>query len=212
MTLQSYTKVKPLKVLIACEESGVVRDAFRRLGHEAYSCDLLPNENPWHIRGDVLKELNASWDLMIAHPPCTHLCVSGAAWFKNKQQEQKEALDFVKVLMDAPIEKICIENPISVISTRIRKPDQIIQPYEFGDPHRKSTCLWLKNLPKLQPTNQVLPKLKICSNNGKLELMSKFHYDSFFLPKAERSKVRSRTFQGIADAMAEQWGKITLYE
>ena len=198
-----------MRVLIACEESGVVRDEFRKLGHEAFSCDILPNDSPYHIQDDVLNHLDENWDLMIAHPPCTHLCVSGAAWFKNKVKEQKEALDFVSKLMNCNIPKIAIENPISVISTKIRKPDQIIQPHNFGDPHRKSTCLWLKNLPILIPTKEVLPKLVICSNNGKLELMSKFHYDSFFLPKKERSKVRSRTFKGIAQAMAIQWGSVT---
>ncbi len=195
------------RVLVACEESGTVRDAFRKLGHDAYSCDILPNDSPYHIQDDIMKHLEDGWDLMIAHPPCTHLCVSGAPWFKYKQKEQKEALDFVSKLLDADIPHIALENPVSVISTKIRKPDQIIQPYEFGDPHRKTTCLWLKGLPKLIPTKEVLPMLKICSNKGKLELMSKFHYDSFFLNKKERSRVRSKTFQGIADAMAVQWGK-----
>lgn len=137
-----------MKVLVACEFSGIVRDAFLERGHDAVSCDLIPAESPGpHIRGDVLEILDNGWDLMIAHPPCTHLAVSGARWFKNKQAEQKEALSFVKTLLEADIPKICLENPVSIISSRIRKPDQIIQPYDFGHPESKKTCLWLKNLP-----------------------------------------------------------------
>src|SRR5574343_1301681 len=135
-----------MKILIACEYSGVVRDAFIKLGHEAMSCDLLPTDAPGpHYQGDVMDVLGAGWDLMIAHPPCTHLAVSGARWFKDKQQEQQEALDFVRTLMDAPIPKIAIENPISIISSKIRKPNQIIQPWMFGHGETKATCLWLKN-------------------------------------------------------------------
>jgi site-specific DNA-cytosine methylase len=204
-----------MRVLVACEVSGRVRDAFRKRGHDAYSCDILKNDSPYHIRGDVRKIINNGWDLMIAHPPCTHLSVSGAAWFYKKEKEQKEALSFVSELMNADIPKIAVENPISIISTKIRKPDQIIQPYNFGDPHQKTTCLWLKNLPMLHYTanyydwdalsykRNVKPQI-VTLKNG--ERMSKFHSDTFNLPKSERGRVRSITFQGIADAMAEQWG------
>ena len=181
-----------LRVLVACEFSGIVRDAFAARGHDAWSCDLLPTERPGnHIHGDVLAILDDGWDLMIAHPPCTHLAVSGARWFKDKQKEQEESLVFVKMLMDAPIQKICIENPISIISTRIRKPDQIIQPWQFGHGETKATCLWLKGLPKLQPTQIV---------DGR---ENKVHRCP---PGPERWKIRSRTFQGIANAMANTWG------
>ena len=191
-----------MNVLIACEFSGIVRNAFRRLGHDAWSCDLLDQEQEtpdlWnaHYKGDVLELLrdkSFEWDLMIAHPPCTHLAVSGARWFKGKQVEQARALDFVRALMNAPIRRIAIENPISIISSHIRKPDQIIQPWQFGHGETKATCLWLKNLPLLQPTNIV---------SGR---SSRVHYES---PGPERWKNRSRTLQGIADAMAEQWGTL----
>lgn len=183
-----------MKVLVACEFSGVVRDAFLALGHDAVSCDLIPSERPGpHIQDDVLKHLDEGWDLMIAHPPCTHLAVSGARWFKHKQQEQAEALEFVRRLMDAPIPRICIENPKSVISTQIRKPDQIIQPWMFGHGETKETHLWLKNLPKLQPTDIV---------DGRIP---RVHHVS---PGPERWKERSRTLTGIAQAMAEQWGDL----
>ncbi len=181
-----------MKVLVACEFSGIVRDAFAKRGHDAWSCDLLPTEIPGqHIQGDVLSVLNNGWDLMIAHPPCTHLAVSGARWFKDKGVEQIEALNFVASLMRAPIPKICIENPVSIISTRIRKPDQIIQPWMFGHGETKATCLWLKGLSKLQPTNVVQGR-----NN-------RVHREP---PSADRWNNRSRTLQGIADAMADQWG------
>ena len=181
-----------MKVLVACEFSGIVRDAFRNKGHDATSCDLLPTDKPGlHYQGDVRDILNDRWDLMIAHPPCTHLAVSGARWFKDKQKEQKEALDFVRLLLDAPIDKIALENPISVISTRIRKPDQIIQPWMFGHGETKATCLWLKNLPKLQPTKIV---------EGRENRIHKMP------PSKNRGKLRSITYQGIADAMASQWG------
>lgn len=181
-----------LKVLIACEYSGVVREAFRKLGHDAWSCDLLDSEDnsPYHLKCDVLTILDQEWDLMIAHPPCTHLAVSGARWFKNKTKEQKEALDFVQKLMDAPINHIAIENPISIISSKIRKPDQIIQPWQYGHGETKATCLWLKNLPLLKPTNIV---------EGREPRVWKLP------PSKDRWKERSRTYQGIADAMAEQW-------
>lgn len=182
-----------MRVLIACEYSGRVRDAFLALGHDAMSCDLLPTdvEGPHHL-GDVTKLLHMGWDLMIAHPPCTHLAVSGSRWFKDKVKEQAEALVFVQTLMDAPIAKIAIENPISVISSRIRKPDQIIQPWQFGHGETKATCLWLKGLPKLTPTNVVEGR------EARVHRMP---------PSPDRWKERSRTYQGIAEAMAAQWGQ-----
>jgi hypothetical protein len=183
----------------------VVRRAFRELGHEAWSCDLLPAEDssPHHVQGDVRHILMGMkvnwviepWDLMIAHPPCTHLAVSGARWFADKVVEQIAALEFVQRLLDAPIPRIALENPISVISSRIRKPDQIIQPWQFGHGETKATCLWLKNLPKLQPTNIV------AGREGKVWKMP---------PSPDRWKERSRTYEGIAQAMAEQWGALEL--
>jgi hypothetical protein len=181
-----------MKVLVACEFSGVVREAFATRGHETWSCDLESSEVPGnHIQGNVLDILKDGWDMMIAHPPCTYLAVSGARWFRDRLDEQKEALAFVEQLMKAPINKIAIENPISVISTKIRKPDQIIQPWQFGHGETKATCLWLKNLPLLQPTTIVPERYQ------KIHLMS---------PGKNRSKERSRTYYGIALAMAEQWG------
>jgi site-specific DNA-cytosine methylase len=186
-----------MKILVACEYSGRVREAFRKLGHDAWSCDLLPSDDnsPYHIQGDVLELLDKGWDMMIAHPPCTHLAVSGARWFKDKQQEQVEALEFVRTLLNAPIPKIALENPVSIISTKIRKPNQIIQPWQFGHGETKATCLWLKNLPELQPTNIVEGREQnIWRKKG--------------VPKGMPLwKWRSLTFQGIANAMAEQWGK-----
>ena len=184
-----------MKVLVACEFSGIVREAFKAKGHDAWSCDLLPTEIPGqHIQGDVLDVLTWDWDLMIAHPPCTHLAVSGARWFKDKPKEQKHALWFVEQLFNAPIFKIAIENPISIISSRIRKPDQIIRPWQFGHGETKATCLWLKNLPKLTPTNIV---------EGR---KNRVHHEP---PGPERWKNRSRTFPGIAAAMADRWSEIT---
>ncbi len=182
-----------MRVLVACEFSGVVRRAFRVLGHNAWSCDLLPAEDgsPHHFRNDVRRVIDFDWDILIAHPPCTHLAVSGARWFKDKQQEQVEALDFVRELLDAPIPHIALENPISIISSHIRKPDQIIQPWMFGHGETKATCLWLKNLPKLVPTNIV---------DGREARVHKMP------PGPDRWKERSRTFEGIAAAMAAQWG------
>jgi hypothetical protein len=183
-----------MKVLIACEFSGTVRDAFAALGHDAWSCDLLPTEKPGnHHIGDAIDfaYVGGPWDLMIAHPPCTHLAVSGARWFKEKQTEQANALEFVGGLLDAPIEMIALENPISIISSRIRRPDQIIQPWQFGHGEVKATCLWLKNLPKLTPTNVV---------DGRV---ARVHREP---PSPDRWKNRSRTMPGIAAAMAEQWG------
>jgi site-specific DNA-cytosine methylase len=171
-----------------------VRNAFIARGHDAWSCDLLTTDKLGpHIQGDVMEVLGEGWDLMVAHPPCTHLAVSGARWFKEKQTEQAEALEFVRRLLDAPIEKICLENPVSIISSRIRKPSQVIQPWMFGHGETKATCLWLKNLPLLQPTNIV---------EGREARVHKMP------PSPDRWKLRSVTFQGIADAMAEQWGSL----
>lgn len=182
-----------MKILVACEYSGKVRDAFTKLGHDVTSCDLLPSDAPGkHYQGNVEDILYDGWDMMIAHPPCTHLAVSGARWFKDKVQEQKEALSFVELLLNAPIERIALENPISIISSKIRKPDQIIQPWQFGHGETKATCLWLKNLPLLTPTNVV---------DGRENKVWKMP------PSADRWKLRSTTYQGIADAMAQQWGK-----
>ena len=195
-----------MKVLVACEFSGIVREAFKKRGHDAWSCDLLPTEIPGqHIQGDVLKVLDRGWDLMIAFPPCTHLAVSGAAWFKNKQKEQAEALEFVKNLLNAPIPKIALENPIGVISTKIRKPDQIIQPYQFGHETTKATCLWLKNLPLLKPTNIVSRGERKYYASGKSSPM--WHAKS----GGGCGKQRSITYQGIANAMSEQWSGIYEY-
>jgi site-specific DNA-cytosine methylase len=182
-----------VRVLVACEFSGVVRDAFARRGHDAWSCDLLPSETPGqHIQKD-LRFFHDDWDLVIAHPPCTHLAVSGARWFKGKQAEQFEALDFVKFIFAMPVERLALENPISIISTYFRKPDQIIQPWQFGHGEVKATCLWLKGLPKLVPTNIV---------EGR---EARVHRAS---PGPDRWRMRSRTLPGIAEAMAEQWGNL----
>jgi hypothetical protein len=182
-----------MRVLVACEFSGVVREAFRARGHEAWSCDLLPADDgsPFHYQIDA----RAAWalepfDLMVAHPPCTHLAVSGARWFKDKTLEQAAALQFVRDLMAAPIPRIAIENPISIISSRIRRPDQIIQPWQFGHGEVKATCLWLKNLPRLTPTSVVTGRY------------ARVHREP---PSPDRWKKRSVTYQGIADAMADQW-------
>ena len=183
-----------MKVLIACEYSGIVRDAFIARGHDAMSCDLLPTDVPGpHYQGDVTQILDDGWDLMIAHPPCTHLAVSGARHFAAKKASgvQDEALDFVRLLLNSNISKIALENPISIISSRIRKPDQIIQPWQYGHGETKATCLWLKGLPKLTSTNIV---------EGRSDRIHKMP------PSPDRWKLRSTTYQGIADAMATQWG------
>ena len=192
-----------MRVLIACEYSGAVRDAFVKNGHDAMSCDLLPTDVPGnHHHGDVFDVINDGWDLMIAHPPCTHLAVSGARWFKDKVKEQAESLEFVRRLMDAPIDKMVIENPISIISSRIRKPEQIIQPWMFGHPEAKATCLWLKGLPTLSATDVLTkPECGYWSNqtpSGQNKLG----------PSKDRWKERSKTYQGIATAMANQWGPV----
>lgn len=181
-----------MRVLVACEFSGIVRDEFIARGHDAWSCDLLPTERPGpHIQADVFTALKQQWDLMIAFPPCTHLAVSGARWFKNKIQEQSAAIAFVGSLMAADVARIAIENPIGVLSTHIRKPDQIVQPFMFGDPYMKTTCFWLKNLPKLEPTNIVEGREQKCWKEP---------------PSPERWKNRSRTYPGLARAIAAQWG------
>jgi len=182
-----------MRVLVACEYSGRVRDAFRRRGHDAWSCDLLECEaDPrWHYQAPVEEVLANGWDLMIAHPPCTHLAVSGSRHFHRKQREQAEALDFVRLLMDAPVHRWCIENPVSVISSAIRPPDQIIQPWQFGHGETKATCLWLQNLPRLRSTNVVEGR------EARVHMMP---------PGPNRWKERSRTFEGIAEAMGDQWG------
>ena len=181
-----------MKVLVACEYSGRVRDAFTAKGHDAISCDLLETEVAGkHYKGDIKDIIFDGFDLMIAHPPCTHLAVSGSRHFWRKEKEQKEALDFVRFLMDAPIKRWCLENPVSVISSRIRPSDQTIQPYMFGHGETKATCFWLKNLPLLKPTKYVEGR------EPKVWLEP---------PGPDRWKNRSRTYQGIADAMAEQWG------
>lgn len=194
-----------MKVLIACEFSGIVRDAFKEQGHDAWSCDFLPSErsDKKHFQGDVLDliyqeerginfyKVPKDWDLMISFPPCTHLAVSGARWFNEKRDLQKNAIDFFMMLINAPIERICVENPIGIMSTYYRKPDQIIQPWQFGHGETKATCLWLKNLPELQPTKIV------AGRKGRVWKEP---------PSENRWKNRSRTYKGIAEAMAKQWG------
>ena len=194
-----------MKILIACEYSGVVRDAFIKRGHDAMSCDILPTDVPGpHYQGDVMDIINDGWDLMIAHPPCTHLAVSGAKHFAKKRADgrQQQGIDFFMSLANAPIDRYAIENPVCIMSTIWRKPDQIIQPYQFGHTSRKTTCLWLKGLPDLIPTQIVEPELYVCKN-GKT-----FSKDYMVALSAgeRRGHLRSKTYQGIADAMAQQWG------
>jgi site-specific DNA-cytosine methylase len=196
-----------MKVLIACEFSGTVRDAFIAKGCDAMSCDLLPTEKDGpHYQGDVRDILGDGWDLMVAHPPCTHLAVSGAKWFSKKQRQQAEALDFVRLLMDCQVPRWCIENPVSVISTKIRKPDQIIQPWQFGHEATKTTCLWLNGLPKLTPTKIVGKGEFVTFASG--NRMAKWYADAARLSPLQRAKVRSQTFDGIANAMADQWSGV----
>ncbi len=213
-----------MKVLVACEFSQVVCKAFRDRGHEAYSCDLLPTEgNPeWHIQGDVLKHLDDGWDLMIAHPPCTYLASSGSRWlydkrYPNRKNDQTKAINFFMGLFNAPINKVAVENPVGIISSVFRKPDQIIEPYYFGDEAQKATCLWLKNLPKLRygkevqialgeikpPQSEIVDKGEMhITKSGKV--IPKWY--SLLAVNKERQKLRSVTFNGIAQAMATQWG------
>lgn len=213
------------RILIACEESQRVCIEFRKLGCEAYSCDIEPcsgGHPEWHIQADVLSLLNGDysfqtldnmkhtingqWDMIIAFSPCTHLAVSGARYFKKKQKDgrQQQGIDFFMKIINCDCKKIAVENPVGIMSTKYRKPDQIIQPYEYGHTERKRTCLWLKGLPLLNPTDIVEPKLHICVN-GVID--SKWHYDTYNLPPKIRAKERSKTFPGVAKAMAEQWVK-----
>jgi hypothetical protein len=211
------------KILVACEESQSITKELRKLGHEAFSCDILPSSGghpEWHIQADVFTITNQGWQLMIAHPPCTYLSVSGARHLYNKDgspnleryKSQADALEFVQKLMDLPIDRIAIENPVSVISTKIRKPDQIIQPWMFGDEASKTTCLWLKNLPKLEPTS-IVGKGEFMEwtdkKTGKTKRQAKWYYDALLKAKSneERRTLRSKTFNGIAVAMATQWTK-----
>jgi hypothetical protein len=206
-----------MRVLVACEFSGTVRDAFAKLGHDAWSCDLLPNETPGnHYQGSVLDIIGGGWDLMIAHPPCTYLTLTGNKWFKpefadrfpNRHQQRQEAVDFFMLLANADIPRIAIENPIGVMSRIYCKPSQIIQPYEYGHETTKATCLWLKGLPNLKPTNIVSKGEVVISKSG--NRMSRWYYETSKLPikGGIRAKARSVTFQGIADAMADQWGRM----
>ncbi len=210
-----------MKILVGCEFTGIVRDAFKKIGHDAWSCDLLPTEIPGqHIQDDVLKHLNEGWDMMVAHPPCTYLAVSGMNWYyhpedrqlpkeqrrphplyPNRRDDQKKAIEFFMALINAPIDKIVLENPIGIMSTKYRKPDQIIHPYMFGHEASKPTCLWLKGLPTLIPTNIVSKgEFKTCKSGKRGAAWN------WWLPRtSDRWKVRSRTFQGIADAMSNQW-------
>ena len=193
-----------MRILVACEYSGVVRDAFIRGGHTAMSCDLLPTDAPGpHYQGDVFDVITDGWDMMVAHPPCTYLSVSGMHWTTRGLRDPKlteNALAFVQLLLDAPIKKIALENPVSIISTRIRKPEQIIQPWWFGHDASKKTCLWLKNLPPLEPTDKLPGDNKTRRANQTPSGQNKLG------PSADRWKLRSATYQGIADAMVMQWG------
>lgn len=190
-----------MRVLVACEFSGVVREAFRAKGHDAWSCDIIPSrdESKYHIQGDALEQLELGWDLLIAHPPCTYLCVSGNRWmydprYPNRAQDREAAAAFFMAFIHAPIEKIAVENPIGIMNTRFRKPDQIIQPWQFGHAASKATCLWLKNLPLLKPTQIVESDLRMYGNGKR---MSQWY--------SSRKRERSITFPGIAAAMADQW-------
>lgn len=204
-----------MKILIACEFSGTVRDAFIGGGHDAMSCDLEPASvlGP-HYQGNVMDIINDGWDLMIAHPPCTYLTVTGNKWFKpeyagrfpTRHQDREDAADFFMALANANIPKIAIENPIGVMSTRYKKPSQVIHPWQFGHEASKSTCLWLKGLPLLQPTNVVSKGEFVTYKSGKR--MTKWYADAASLSPKERAKVRNTTFQGIANAMATQWGAL----
>lgn len=211
-----------MRILVACEESQAITKELRKLGHEAYSCDILPcsgGHPEWHYQQDVFEVIEQGWDMMIAHPPCTYLAVSGARWLYNKDgsrneerwKNQEDALDFVRKLMDAPIEKIAIENPVSVISSHIRKPDQIVHPWMFGDKASKSTCLWLKNLPLLTPTDIVEKGefVEFLSKKGVKKRQPKWYFDALKNAKTpdERRTLRSKTFKGMAKAIANQWTK-----
>ena len=207
--------MKFIKVLVACEESQAVTIEMRKIGIEAWSCDIEPcsgGHPEWHLQQDVIPLLKQDWGIIIAFPPCTHLAVSGAAWFKEKRKDgrQQQGIDFFMKFANCKCKKIAIENPVGIMSTVWRKPDQIIQPYEFGEPYSKKTCLWLKGLPKLKQTKIVNKGKQIKYPSGKS--MPKWYADAFKLPPKERAKIRSKTFSGIAKAMAEQWGKEILTE
>ena len=205
------------KMLIACEESQAVTKEFRRLGHESYSCDILPcsgGHPEWHLQSDVTEILKEEWDMIIAFPPCTYLTVTGNRWFNIKKYgdkaikrhaDRKDAINFF-MLFATSANKVAIENPIGVMSSEWRKPDQIVNPYEFGDPYEKKTCLWLKGLPKLKTTNIVKPPERTKFKSGRT--MPSWYAEAWSLPKEERAKLRSKTFPGIAKAMATQWGKL----
>lgn len=204
-----------MRVLVACEFSGTVRDAFTRLGHDAWSCDIVPSDKGGnHYQCDLFDVVGLGWDLIIAHPPCTYLTVTGNRWFKpeykerfpTREQDRIEAIDFFTRIYNLNVPKICIENPIGIMSKILRKPDQIIQPWQFGHQASKSTCLWLKGLPKLEPTSIVDRGEFVTYKSGKR--MTKWYADAASLPPKERAKVRNKTFQGIADAMANQWGTL----
>jgi site-specific DNA-cytosine methylase len=215
-----------MKILLACEESQAVCKQMRKRGHEAFSCDILPcsgGHPEWHIQGDVLEVITQDWDMMIAFPPCTHLAVSGAAWFEQKRKDgrQQQAIDFFMKLVNAPIDKIAIENPVGIMSKIYRKPDQVIQPYFFGDPHQKTTCLWLKNLPPLyhnaKPNlfDSVVTHVEkgefyewVDKKTGKKKKQPMWYAEAFIMhdKTGERGKIRSKTFPGIARAIASQWG------
>lgn len=192
-----------MNVLVACEYSGIVRDAFLAAGHTAISCDLLPTDAPGpHIQGDIRDLDLGQFDLLIAHPPCTHLAVSGARWFRDKQAEQAAALEFVRFLLNAPVPHIALENPVSIISSRIRRPDQIIQPWMFGHPESKTTCLWLKQVPPLMATRVLMKPERGYWDNQTPSGQNRLG------PSADRWKLRSATYPGIAAAMAQQWGHL----
>ena len=203
-----------MRILVGCEESQAVTIELRKLGHEAFSCDVMESSGgypQWHIQGDLLKELHKGWDMLIAFPPCTHLAVSGARHFEQKIKDgrQQQGIDFFMEMINAPIDKICVENPIGIMSTKYRKPSQIIQPFMFGDKAQKSTCLWLKNLPLLVPTNIVEKGefIEFISKKGVKKRQPKWYFDALKNSKnaSERSKLRSKTFKGIAKAMATQF-------
>ena len=203
-----------MRILVGCEESQAVTIELRKLGHEAFSCDVMDSSGgypQWHIQGDLLKELHKGWDMLIAFPPCTHLAVSGARHFEQKIKDgrQQQGIDFFMEMINAPIDKICVENPIGIMSTKYRKPSQIIQPWMFGDKAQKSTCLWLKNLPLLVPTNIVEKGefIEFVSKKGVKKRQPKWYFDALKNSKnaSERSKLRSKTFKGIAKAMATQF-------
>lgn len=204
-----------MKVLVACEESQTVCKAFRAKMHEAYSCDILPcsgGHPEWHIQGDVIPLLSKNWDLIIAHPPCTYLTVAANKYYNfekygnkavQRKKKREEAINFFMIFTNLKCPKVAIENPIGIMSSFYKKPTQIIQPYQFGHPERKATCLWLKGLPELKQTKVIEPDI-IVHKTGKTD--SRLHFETLKLPKEERARIRSKTFDGIAQAMAEQWG------